>query len=62
MAMACSCHGIRDGEIVDVIRNGACSVDEVTDVCRAGGSCGSCVGTIDLLLTLERALDAEPAA
>ena len=46
MAIACSCHGIRDAELTDVIRDGACSVDEV----------------IDVLLAIEGALGAAPAA
>ncbi len=58
MAIACSCFGLRDADLVDVIRGGAASVDEVTDACDAGGSCGSCVGTIETLLHVERALDA----
>jgi len=53
MAIACSCHGLRDAEILDVIREGACSVDDVTDACGAGGGCGSCRPTIEAFLTIE---------
>lgn len=55
MAIACSCYGLRDAEIVDVIRDGACSVDDVTAACNAGGACGCCQSTIEALLTIERA-------
>lgn len=58
MAIACSCFGLRDADLVGVIRDGATSVDDVTDACGAGGSCGSCVNTIEMLLDVERALDA----
>ncbi|HPU38661.1 MAG TPA: (2Fe-2S)-binding protein [Microthrixaceae bacterium] len=62
MAIACSCNGLRDAEVVDVIRDGACSVDAVMDTCKAGGNCGSCISTIEMLLRLEGALDAASAA
>lgn len=62
MAIACSCHGLRDAELTDVIRDGACSVDDVMDACDAGGNCGSCVSTIEMLLAVEGALGAVPAA
>lgn len=58
MAIACSCHGIRDHAIRGAIAAGAESVDEVTDATMAGGNCGGCVPTIEMLLAAERALDA----
>ncbi len=61
MAIACSCHGLRDAEVLDVIREGACSVGDVMDQCDAGGNCGSCVSTIEMLLAVEGALDAADA-
>ena len=61
MAIACSCHGLRDAEITDVIRDGASSVDDVMESCQAGGNCGSCVSTIEMLLAIEGALDASAA-
>lgn len=53
VAIACSCYGLRDSEIAEVIRDGAGSVDEVTEVCGAGGSCGSCRPTIEAFLTVQ---------
>ncbi len=62
MAIACSCNGLRDAEVVDVIRDGACSVDDVMDTCQAGGNCGSCISTIEMLLRVAGVLDAASAA
>ena len=45
-----------------MIREGAGSVDDVMDRCQAGGNCGSCVSTIEMLLAVEGALDAASAA
>ena len=61
MAIACSCYGLRDAEVTDVIREGASTVDDVMDRCHAGGNCGSCVSTIEMLLHIEGALDASAA-
>ncbi len=61
MAIACSCHGLRDAEVTEVIREGACSVDDVMQSCEAGTNCGSCVSTIEMLLSLEGVLDASAA-
>jgi len=58
MAIACSCHGVRDHAVLDAIRDGATSVDHVMDACGAGTNCGGCVPTIEMLLAAEGALDA----
>jgi NAD(P)H-nitrite reductase large subunit len=58
MAIACSCHGLRDGDVVEAIHDGASSVEDVIDSCHAGASCGTCVPTIAMLLAAEGALDA----
>lgn len=60
MAIACSCYGLRDADIVEVIRDGACTVDDVTDACLAGGRCGCCHATIETLLRIN--VRGEPAA
>ena len=57
MAIACSCHGLRDGEVVEAIRDGAGSVEDVIESCHAGSSCGGCVPTIARLLAAEQALE-----
>jgi bacterioferritin-associated ferredoxin len=62
MAIACSCHGLRDAEVVDVIRDGARSVEDVMSQCEAGGNCGSCVSTIEMLIAVESAVDAAYSA
>ncbi len=58
MAIACSCHGLRDGDVVEAIHDGAASVEDVIESCHAGASCGTCVPTIAMLLAAEGALDA----
>ncbi|MFZ4519576.1 MAG: (2Fe-2S)-binding protein [Microthrixaceae bacterium] len=50
MAIACSCHGVRDRTVEDAIAAGARSVDHVMDLCGAGTNCGGCVPTIESLL------------
>jgi NAD(P)H-nitrite reductase large subunit len=50
MAIACSCHGVRDGAVVEAIDDGASSVEEIIDRCAAGGTCGGCHPTLERLL------------
>ena len=50
-ALICTCFGVSEEEIESVIkRNQIESVEEVTDVCNAGGGCGSCVMLIRELI------------
>ncbi len=42
----CVCRAVTDREVQGVIERGACSVDEVTRACGAGGDCGACRGMI----------------
>jgi NAD(P)H-nitrite reductase large subunit len=58
MAIACSCHGVRDQAIRDAASSGASTVGEVTDATLAGASCGGCHPTIEMLLAAELALAA----
>lgn len=58
MALACSCHGVRDGDVQQAITDGASTVEAVMRACHAGTNCGGCVPTIEWLLTAEVALDA----
>ncbi len=39
----CLCMGVTLGEILEAIKNGACSVDEISDATDAGTACGLCV-------------------
>ncbi len=43
----CICNAVSDREVDDVIRRGATSVDAVTQMCGAGGDCGTCVEAIE---------------
>jgi bacterioferritin-associated ferredoxin len=50
MAIACSCHGVRDHAVREAIDAGAASVDEIGETCRAGSTCGGCHPTLEALL------------
>ena len=45
--IVCHCNRVTDRTIRDAVRGGAGSRAEVSMVCRAGRSCGGCVGAID---------------
>ena len=55
--IVCHCNRVSDRTIRDVVRNGAGSRAEVAMACRAGRSCGGCVGTIDKIISIENASD-----
>jgi bacterioferritin-associated ferredoxin len=46
----CHCMGVTDRTVDAVIAAGASTVDEVTDLCQAGGGCGSCHEVLQALL------------
>ena len=48
--LVCHCHRICDRTIRESIREGARSIDEVGDACRAGTGCGGCRQAIAGLL------------
>jgi NAD(P)H-nitrite reductase large subunit len=50
MAIACSCHGVRDAAVADAIDAGAASIDDIGEHCRAGSTCGGCHPTLEALL------------
>jgi bacterioferritin-associated ferredoxin len=60
----CSCTGITDHQVKQVVVAGACSVDEVTRACGAGGGCGGCHELLARLLSqpAPRAMGEESAA
>ena len=50
-AIVCTCFGVMDEEIKEVIReNDLISVEEVTNYCKAGGGCGGCHGEIEKII------------
>ncbi len=50
-ALICTCFGVSEETIETLIRQKSLeTVEEVTDVCRAGGGCGSCQPLIQELL------------
>lgn len=38
----CVCHAVRDSDVEKAIDGGACTREEVTKACGAGGDCGAC--------------------
>jgi NifU-like protein len=50
-ALICTCFGVTEETIENTIaEHGLSNVDEVTDLCRAGGGCGSCRMLIEEML------------
>ncbi|MCD6288245.1 MAG: Fe-S cluster assembly protein NifU [Candidatus Hydrogenedentes bacterium] len=53
--IVCTCFGVTDHEIEQVIReNNLSSVEDVTNYCKAGGGCGGCKGEIAAILSRVR--------
>lgn len=40
--IVCVCNRVSEKKILNVIQEGAASVDQVTQCCGAGGDCGAC--------------------
>jgi bacterioferritin-associated ferredoxin len=51
----CICAAVTDVELRDCIGDGARTVEEIGEACGAGTGCGSCLDTVDVLLTAELA-------
>lgn len=50
--IVCQCHGVTHETIVEVILDGAETVEDVGARCSAGTSCGGCASRIESLLLL----------
>ena len=51
-ALVCTCFGISESKIRRVVReNSLITAEEVTNYVKAGGGCGSCLATIDDIIT-----------
>lgn len=50
MALVCLCYGVNERRIAREIDQGARSIADLTERCRAGGCCMSCHDTLDELL------------
>ena len=48
--IVCICKGLSETAIQNVVERGACSVEAVGDACGAGTDCGTCQGSIELLI------------
>ena len=40
--IVCVCKTVSDKKVLNVIQDGASTIDEVTQCCGAGGDCGAC--------------------
>jgi bacterioferritin-associated ferredoxin len=48
--IVCMCYGVSDRKICQLAAEGACTVDDVTARCGAGGDCGGCRESIKELV------------
>ena len=46
----CYCYGITKEEIVEAIKNGATTLEEIQDITGAGTACGRCNSAIENIL------------
>ena len=46
----CNCFGVSEAEIIEAIKNGAKTLDEIKEINYAGGGCTRCVPNIKMLL------------
>jgi NifU-like protein len=54
-ALICTCFGVSEDTIEKVIaENHAETVEDVTDICKAGGGCGSCQFLIQEIIDIQR--------
>ncbi|MBO9395743.1 NAD(P)/FAD-dependent oxidoreductase [Shimia sp. R9_2] len=51
-AEICGCNGVCKGQIVDAIDNGATTLEDVRSVTKASGSCGTCTGLVEQVLSV----------
>lgn len=49
----CYCMDISKEEIIEAIKNGAKTVDAITDATEAGTGCGGCIAAIEEILEEE---------
>ena len=48
--LACRCHNVTYGKIYDAVKNGAKTVEEVSELTRAGTGCGKCREFLEFLV------------
>jgi len=49
--IVCNCYGVTEPEIIKAVREGnLTTTEQVTEVCKAGGACGSCLGDIEEII------------
>jgi bacterioferritin-associated ferredoxin len=57
----CVCHAVRDCDVDRAIDGGACTREQVTAACGAGGDCGACHLTIEERIEAKQELVAADA-
>jgi bacterioferritin-associated ferredoxin len=48
--IVCVCRGISHHKLLEIIQEGASSLEAITARCGAGGDCGSCQATLQSLI------------
>ncbi len=51
-AEICGCNGVCKGDIVQAIQDGSTTLEAVRDVTKASGSCGTCSGLVEQVLSV----------
>jgi bacterioferritin-associated ferredoxin len=59
--IVCPCQGVSDRSIRQAVREGACTVRQVSRACRAGRMCGGCRPVISEIIAAE-AIERAPVA
>ena len=54
VVIICHCMRVSDRLIRSVVREGACSTEEVAEACGAGACCGGCRPAVDEIVREER--------
>jgi bacterioferritin-associated ferredoxin len=54
--IACLCAGVPETRILTAIERGACRVEDLAEICRAGQDCGACLSLLESLLAETRSL------
>ncbi len=52
----CVCHAVTDCDVEQAIEGGACTREQVTAACGAGGDCGACHLTIEEMIEVQQEL------
>ena len=48
--IVCTCIGVSEDEIIEAVKSGAHTAEEVGDATQAGTACGACVSEVEELI------------